>query len=68
MVSKIEDSFDKFLKDPDVIEVMGPVNIVQTMNVVEEMRNNCKSQFELDILNDKILKYLTEIYKLRKYE
>lgn len=52
----------------DVIEVMGPLGVVQTKNVIEDMRKNCESKMELMILNDKMLTFLKEQHTLKSYE
>ena len=58
--ARIEKALNEFLEEDKVIEVMGGVGVVQTRNIVEEMRKNCHSKMERMLLNDMMLTYLKE--------
>lgn len=54
--------------DKEVISIMGQVQIIQTRQIIEDMREDCSSEIEKMILNDKMLSYLVEKQKFMKYE
>ena len=54
--------------DSEVLDTFGSVGVVQMKNIVERMRKECKSQTEQLILNDKLLQFLIESHRFKKYE
>lgn len=68
MIKERVKQLDTFLADDEVLGTFGPVEVVQMKNIVERMRKECQSQTELLILNDKLLHFLIESHRFKRYE